>query len=121
MTPWQLTNLAPQLLLAVINPTIKGNAWKLVPWMVKTPYYTHSELAPYRRARAALTKAGARQDDSRVRSFLLESPVCPDEVKARVKDGGDLLAIFRQLVLFDRSHGLPSLTRGEPSGPRAVE
>ncbi len=109
LTPWQLTNLAPQLTLMVINPTNRTNAWKLVPWMVKVPFYVHTKLAPYQRCRAALEQAGAKRKSEPVRKFLLESEVCPDTVKAKVRNAKDILTALRGIVLSDSTYGLPAL------------
>jgi hypothetical protein len=114
MTAWQLSNLAPQLTLLVINSTIQANEWKLIPYLVKTPYYTDDGYAPYQRVRSSLAAAGAKQDPAPVREFLASSSVCPDGVKKRVKTAADVLAVLRDIVVNDPVHGLPSL--GPPSG-----
>lgn len=109
LTPWQLSNLAPQLTLLVINPTIRSNAWKLVPYLVKTPYYTHDAYAPYERVRAFLETAGATKDLAPLRAFLANSPVCPDDIEHRVQEATDVLATLRHIVIHDRDYGLPSI------------
>lgn len=109
LTPWQLSNLAPELTLLVINPTIRSDAWRLIPYLVKTPYYTHDAYAPYERVRASLEAAGATKDLAPLRAFLANSAVCPDDIKQRVRAANDVLATLRHIVIHDRDYGLPSI------------
>jgi hypothetical protein len=117
MTAWQHSNLAPQLTLLVINPTIRSNEWELIPYWVKTRYYTHESYAPYQRVRASLAAAGAKQELDRVKEFLAESTVCPEDVKKRVENASDVLATLRDIVVNDRNRGLPSITSEEETKP----
>jgi hypothetical protein len=111
MTPWQLSNLAPNLTLLVINPTILSIPWCFVPYMVETPYYIDTSYTPYQHVRASLVAAGAKQDSAPVRKFLAASKVCPKSVKDQVEKATDVLTALRDIVVNDQAFGLPSLER----------
>lgn len=112
LTPWQLANLAPNLTMLAINPTVVSSPFRLVPYLVKTTYYGDDTIRPYHAVRDHLAGAGAATDIEPVRAFILTMDVCSDPVKERVRNADDVLSTLRDIVLTDPDHGLPSLQRG---------
>lgn len=99
LTAWQLSNVAQELTAGALNSSAARNPFRIIPLMVKSPYYANLEFSPYHRTRALLEAAGAEKNIEGVREMLLGLPLCPDDVKAAVRESDDILTTLRELVI----------------------